>query len=138
MCLELSRDWYNKNEQTNCRALASVHILEKGQKGVVSRDLVKPVAKKSKSGIKRQLKSLKLSIGDMDSERSMEKVKTAYRREAMRTHPDVGGDGEKFKIVSESYQELIQWLKSPVFIIGRGVPNKWSYDGTSYRWRTPL
>ena len=138
MCLELSREWYNKNEQTNCRALASVHILKKGQKGVVSKDLIEPVAKKSKYNIQKQLKSLKLSIDDMDSEGSKEKIKAAYRKEAMRTHPDVGGDGEKFKIVSESYQELIQWLKIPVFIIARGVPDKWSYDGTSYKWRTPL
>jgi len=138
MCIELSREWYNNNQDTNCRALASIHILKKGLTGIVAKDLVKPVTRKGGANIKRQLKALRLSLEDVESERSKEKVKAAYRKEAMKTHPDVGGDGEKFKIVSESYQELIQWLKSPSYVVTRGVPEKWSYDGQSYKWRAPL
>ncbi|MFC1815508.1 J domain-containing protein [Thermodesulfobacteriota bacterium] len=138
MCIELSREWYNKNKQTNCRVLASIHILNKGQKGVISKDLIKPMVKKSKSNIKKQLISLKLSVEDIDDEGSKEKIKAAYRKEALKTHPDVGGDEEKFKSISEAYQELISWLKNPHFIIRRGVPGKWSYDGRNFKWRTPL
>ena len=138
MCIELSREWYNKNKQTKCRALASIYILNKGQRGIISKELMKPMEKKSKSNIKKQLKFLKLSIEETDSEGLKEKIKAAYRKEAMKTHPDVRGDEEKFKIISEAYQELIEWLKSPSFIIGRGVPGKWSYDGSTYKWRTPL
>lgn len=138
MCIELSREWYNNNQHTNCRALASIHILKKGLTGIVAKDLVKPVTKRSGANITKQLKALRLSLEDIVSEKSKEKIKAAYRKEALKTHPDVGGDGEKFKIVSESYQELIQWLKSPSYVVSRGVPEKWSYDGYSYKWRAPL
>jgi predicted nucleic acid-binding Zn ribbon protein len=138
MCIELSREWYNKNKQSRCRSLTAIHILNKGQKGTVSSDTVKPVARISGSNIQKQLKTLKLSLNDIHSDGSREKIKTAYRKEALRTHPDVGGDGEKFKIVSESYQELIEWLKHPHYSISRGVPGKWSYDGASFKWRVPL
>ena len=115
-----------------------MYILDKGQKGIISKDLIKPLEKKSRSNIKKQLKCLKLRNEETDSEGLREKIRVAYRKEAMKTHPDVGGDEEKFKILSEAYQELIEWLKSPSFIIGRGVPDKWSYDGSTYKWRTPL
>lgn len=138
MCIELSREWYDKNKQSGCRALAAVHILNKGQKGVISEDSIRPVSKISRSNIQKQLKALKLSIRDIHSEVSKERVRAAYRKQALKTHPDVGGDGEKFKIVSESYQEIIEWLKNPHFVISHGVPGKWSYDGDSYKWKTPL
>ena len=138
MCIELSREWYNNNKHTNCRALASIHILKKGLRGITTKDLVRPVTKKGRANIKKQLKSLRLSLEDVESEGSKEKIKAAYRKEALKTHPDVGGDGEKFKIVADSYQELIQWLKSPLHVVTRGVPDKWSYDGHSYKWKTPL
>jgi len=138
MCIELSREWYNKNKQSRCRSLTAIHILNKGHKGTITGDMVKPVAKISGTNIQKQLRTLKLSIHDIRSDESSRKIKTAYRKEAMRTHPDVGGDGEKFKIVSEAYQELFQWLKHPRFIISRGVPGKWSYDGSSLKWRAPL
>lgn len=138
MCIDLSREWYHKNKQSRCRLLTAIHILNKGQKGTVSDDMVRPVTKICKSTIQKQLKTLKLSIDDIRSAGSKEKLKTAYRKEALQTHPDVGGDGEQFKIVAEAYQELIEWLKHPHLIMSRGVPGKWSYDGSSFKWRAPL
>lgn len=138
MCIELSREWYNKNKQSRCRPLTAIHILNQGRRGAFSTDMVRPMAKISESHIQKQLQTLKLTIHDIRSDKSREKLKSAYRKEAMRTHPDVGGNGEKFKIVSEAYQELIEWLKHPRFIITRGVPDKWSYDGSSFKWRAPL
>ena len=138
MCIELSREWYHKNKQSRCRLLTAIYILNKGQKGTVSRNMVEPVARIKGAKIQKPLKILKLSIDEIHSEGSGEKTKTAYRKEALRTHPDVGGDGEKFKIVSEAYQELSEWLKHPCFIISRGLPGRWSYDGASFKWRAPL
>jgi len=134
----LSRTWYHKNRQCNCRSLAAVHTLSKGKRGVVSRDLIKPISRISRASVQKQLKTLKLSVDDIRSNGSNEKLKSAYRRAALETHPDVGGDGEKFRIVSEAYQELVEWLKHPRFVMSRGVPGKWSYDSCSYRWRAPL
>lgn len=138
MCIELSREWYNKNRQSRCRSLTAIHILNKGQKGAATRSMVEPVARISGASVLKQLKTLNLSFDDIRSDGSKEKLKTAYRQEALRTHPDVGGDGEKFKVIVEAYQELIEWLKHPRFTISRGVPGKWSYDGGSFKWRAPL
>jgi hypothetical protein len=138
MCLDLSREWYHKNQQTRCRTLASIYVLNQGEKGIISRDAIRPVTKRTRTRIQQQLNCLKLSVADVASEKSEEKVKAAYRREALKTHPDVGGDGAKFRIISNAYHELIAWLKNPSFVYERGVPDKWSYDGSSYKWRTPL
>lgn len=139
MCLDLSREWYHKNQQTRCRNLASMYVLNKQKKGLISRDTIRPLIRRTRTNVQQQLKCLKLSIKDVDSDKSEERVKAAYRREAMRTHPDIeGGDGARFRIVSEAYHELITWLKKPTFICERGVPEKWSYDGAGFKWRTPL
>ncbi|MEW6671726.1 MAG: J domain-containing protein [Thermodesulfobacteriota bacterium] len=138
MCIELSREWYNKNKESRCRSLTAIHILNKAQKGTITRNMVEPVARISGATVLKQLKTLNLSLDDVRPNGSKDKIKAAYRKEALKTHPDVGGDGEQFKIVVEAYQELIEWLKHPHFIISRGVPGKWSYDGGSFKWRAPL
>lgn len=138
MYIELSREWHEKNTESRCRTLTAIHILNKGQRGTVPKATVQPVERLSGAKIHRQLRTLKLTVEDICSDGSRGRIKSAYRREAMRTHPDVGGNGEKFKIVAESYQELIEWLKHPNFVTSRGVPGKWSYDGASFKWRAPL
>lgn len=37
---------------------------------------------------------------------SVDQIKQAYRRKAMQTHPDKGGDAEEFKRVNEAYETL--------------------------------
>jgi len=37
---------------------------------------------------------------------SADELKTAYKRQAMKNHPDKGGDPEKFKQINEAYQAL--------------------------------
>lgn len=37
---------------------------------------------------------------------SADELKTAYKRQAMKNHPDKGGDPEKFKKINEAYQAL--------------------------------
>jgi len=37
---------------------------------------------------------------------SADELKTAYKRQAMKNHPDKGGDPEKFKQINEAYQNL--------------------------------
>ena len=138
MCLDLSQEWYQKNQQTRCRPLTSLHMLNQWKKGLVTRETMRPVIKRIRTNFQQQLKCLKLSLEDVSSEKSEESVKAAYRREALKTHPDKGGDSSQFRAVSDAYQEVTAWLKNPSFVFVRGIEGKWSYDGTSCKWRTPL
>lgn len=44
----------------------------------------------------------------------VEEVKTAFRSQAKRTHPDLGGRAEDFRRVSEAYQRLLELLSGPL------------------------
>ena len=46
---------------------------------------------------------------------SDDEIKTAYRKMAMKHHPDRGGDEKKFKEVEEAYRTLSDPEKSRAF-----------------------
>jgi DnaJ-class molecular chaperone len=47
----------------------------------------------------------------IEQEDSLETAKKAYRKLAMEHHPDVGGDDDIFKLVSEAYTEFCETAK---------------------------
>jgi curved DNA-binding protein len=53
---------------------------------------------------------------------SQDEIKSAYRKMAMKYHPDRGGDEKKFKEVEEAYRTLSDPQKKQVFDMG-GDPN---------------
>lgn len=44
----------------------------------------------------------------------MQEVKKAYRRLAKETHPDLGGDGERFKEINDAYTAIEKGTYVPV------------------------
>lgn len=42
----------------------------------------------------------------VDPKATTEEIKKAYRKKAIKLHPDKGGDPEKFKELAESYEIL--------------------------------
>ena len=44
---------------------------------------------------------------ELDSDASDDDIKQAFRKKALETHPDKGGDPEKFRKVREAYECLI-------------------------------
>lgn len=46
------------------------------------------------------------SLLEVPKTASMEQIKQAYRRKALQTHPDKGGDSEVFKKINEAYETL--------------------------------
>jgi curved DNA-binding protein len=61
-------------------------------------------------------------------------IKTAYRKMAMKHHPDRGGDEKKFKEVTEAYETLSDPQKKQMFDMGVD-PNA---QHTSYRQGSPF
>ena len=73
----------------------------------------------------------------LDSPELIKIIKSAYRRQALRHHPDHGGDSASFRRIHQAYQELVDWAESPSFVNRRGFPDKWFYDGMTNRWVQP-
>ena len=127
--------WYNK-KRTGKRYQASQHVFEQAIKKNIPLDSVIPIEIKSPVRIKKFLTSLKLTTDDLQSHQAKKAVKSAYRKEALKHHPDRGGDSDSFRKVNTAYQELTNWLQSPTLRLRRGIPGKWCFDGN--KWKTPL
>jgi len=52
---------------------------------------------------------------DVDKDASAEEIKKAYRKKAIKEHPDKGGDPEKFKEISLAYQVLSDPNKKQIY-----------------------
>ena len=85
----------------------------------------------------RFLIRLQLGKSVLNSPELDKAIKTAYRKQALKHHPDHGGDSAAFRRIHQAYRELIEWAESPTFVRRRGFPDKWFYDGTRNRWVQP-
>jgi DNA-directed RNA polymerase specialized sigma24 family protein len=81
---------------------------------------------------------LELSSDDLVPANLELKIKNAYRRQAKKHHPDLGGCQESFLKIQDAYEKLSQWAKRPTFIRQRGFPDKWFYQGANNRWIKPI
>ncbi|MFN3360876.1 MAG: DnaJ domain-containing protein [Pseudanabaenaceae cyanobacterium] len=52
-----------------------------------------------------------LDMLDLDYPFTIAELKQAYRRQALRNHPDRGGDAEKFRKIQAAYEYLLQNIK---------------------------
>jgi hypothetical protein len=87
----------------------------------------------------RNLTCLQLKKDDLLQAREPERlIKAAYRKAAIKHHPDQGGDSETFRLVHTAYQDLLRWLNKPSYQSRKGVPGQWSYLAGRSNWLTPL
>ena len=56
--------------------------------------------------------SAKAILG-VDADATVDELKRAYRKRALETHPDRGGDANAFRLVQASYERLIARAKKP-------------------------
>ncbi len=80
---------------------------------------------------------LKLGKSVLNSPELFRVIKTAYRQQALKHHPDRGGDADSFRKIHQAYEELLNWAENPSFVRRRGFPDKWFYDSTTNRWVQP-
>ena len=129
--------WWSEKYRTNKRYLASSQVLRQAYKNHSSPNSVMPEicivpSIKSTCLIRLQLNKSDLSPGNLEST-----IKRAYRQQAMKYHPDLGGSRESFIKVQEAYERLTAWAKRPTFTHQRGFPDKWLYEGARNRWLKP-
>jgi hypothetical protein len=133
----LGNAWWAERKRTNKRYLANRFILEKAKSKDPESVPIKPLEVQQPAKLKKSLMFLKLQKSDLNSPSLHRKIKSAYRKQAMRYHPDLGGDAAGFRKLHDAYEQIIKWSENPVFIRRRGFPDKWFYDGGTVRWIQP-
>jgi len=137
MANRLGRDWWKQRSRTRRRYLATRHLLDNAtfqdntMGSVTPFEFKKPVLRKD------FLVCLDLNRADLTSPDALIKIKSAFRRQAMKAHPDRGGSAASFRRIHEAYHQLITWADHPVFTRRRGFPDRWFYDGITNRWVQP-
>jgi len=137
VCKTLNKEWYNKKQASRSRRAASEHLLKIGLRNIIPKDNVTPIAVNCHSKISRKLTHFNLSIEDL-SENPEEQIKSAYRKKVKKHHPDYGGNAVDFIIISEAYQDILRFINNPNIRTRTGLPGRWSYDSSNYKWSAPL
>ena len=133
----LGNTWWAEKKRTNKRYLATRLLLEKAESKNVTSASIKPFEVKEPVRLAKSLAFLRLSKSDLNSPELQQKIKKAYRMQAMRHHPDLGGDAAVFRKLHDAYEQILKWSENPIFIRRRGFPDKWFYDGGTNRWVQP-
>lgn len=129
--------WWTERNRTNKRYIASRTVFEHAGKNHRALDKVKPLEFVKPARIKKPLIHLRLTRPDLQRPRLEERIRQAFRRQAMRHHPDRGGEAEDFRRIHQAYQQLLGWARHPTFVKRRGFPDKWFYEGRYNRWVQP-
>ncbi|MEW6443965.1 MAG: J domain-containing protein [bacterium] len=124
----LGASWHLVVKQTGKRYLATRQVLERALRQEASRAEVIPVEEREFLFSRDSLSRLRLTPADLLSPQAKHAVKSAYRREAKRHHPDRGGNPRLFREIHAAHLDLLSWIDHPRYLTRRGVPNKWSYD----------
>lgn len=138
MLMQLEREWYKKMWQTQSFPIAKKHILDSGEKNLLSPDSLKPITQRNTTSVEKQLSELNISLDELFNTEPELVIKNAWRRKAKKHHPDISGDVKTFIEIQKAYQEINEWLKNPIIKKRSGVPDQWSYDGKTRQWKYPL
>ena len=133
----LGNAWWTERKKTNRKYLASRHVLEKANRKNAQTDSVKPLEMKIPAVKGKSLINLKIGRSELNTPQLQKLIKNAYRTQAKKHHPDLGGNAAAFRKIHQAYEELVSWAESPSFVERRGFPDKWFYDSDRNRWVQP-
>jgi hypothetical protein len=139
MANTLGAAWWKEMKRTNRKYLANNYVLGKAMRQDADGDSVRPMEIRIPSirGQGKSLIYLQLGAKDLRSSALKTIIKSAYRRQALRHHPDKGGDEATFRKIHRAYEALSRWAEMPSFSRRSGFPDKWFYDGVKNRWVQP-
>jgi hypothetical protein len=133
----LGNAWWAERNRTNKRYVATRHLLEKAAVKDADSAPIRPLEVKEPARLASSLTFLKLKKTELNSPGLQKKIKSAYRKQAMQHHPDLGGDAAAFRRLHEAYEQMIRWSENPIYVKRRGFPDKWFYAGETNRWVQP-
>ncbi|MCG6911881.1 MAG: J domain-containing protein [Deltaproteobacteria bacterium] len=135
----LGNRWWQEKKRTRRSYLASRLVLEKADRKNDAPGALKPqdIRIPTLKGNGRSLVHLQLSRADLDRPELKKVIKSAFRRQARKHHPDFGGGGGAFRRIYQAYEDLMTWAEEPTFTRRSGFPDKWFYDGEKNRWVQP-
>lgn len=133
----LGNVWWAERRRTNKKYRAAQLVFDQARRQNSQNDEIQPLEIRLPSVKDKSLIHLKLGRKDLQSSQLRKIIKNAYRRQAKKHHPDLGGDSYNFQRIHRAYEELITWAESPTFVRRRGFPDKWFYNGDTNRWVQP-
>ena len=133
----LGNSWWTERKRTNRKYLASRHVLDKANQKNGQTNSVRPLEIKIPAVKGKSLINLKIGRSELKTPQLQKLIKSAYRAQAKKHHPDIGGNTAAFRKIHQAYEELISWAESPTFVERHGFPDKWFYDGNKNRWVQP-
>ncbi len=134
---KLGNAWWSEKKRTHRSYLATRHLLEKAKSKKTSSSLVIPKETKLPIIKESTLTCLKLGKPALNSPELEKIIRSAFRLQAKKHHPDLGGDTDTFRKIHQAYLELIKWTENPSYQMRRGFPDKWFYDGHKNKWLQP-
>jgi hypothetical protein len=138
MITRLGNHWWAEKERTRKRYLASRHLLKMARRQEDAFGSLRPREELRPTMLGGSLVQLKLRREDLNSPELQRIIKSAFRRQALRYHPDRGGSSAMFQKLHAAYEQMLEWAESPTFTTSRGFPDRWFYDGRTNRWVQPM
>jgi len=133
----LGNRWWAEKKRTNRNYLATRLLLENARRNDPAFCPVMPPEIKIPAVKKASLIHLKLGKSDLNSPELEKIIKSAFRLQVKKHHPDLGGDTDTFRRIHQAYLELISWAENPSYLKRRGFPDRWFYDSNKNRWLQP-
>jgi hypothetical protein len=137
MSAVLGNKWWAEKNRTNKHYLASRHILDQAKRKAIKGNCTVPFETRIPTVNKSSLTHLRLSKSELHSPQLGKIIKSAYRVQVKKHHPDLGGKPDTFRKIHQAYLDLVQWAENPSYIKRRGFPDKWFYDGNKNKWVQP-
>jgi hypothetical protein len=133
----MGNEWWAEKNRTNRHYLATRCLLQKARRRKSSHHPDMPMEVRIPMIKASSLACLNLYKSELNSDEPKKVIKSAYRLQAKKHHPDLGGDTATFRKIHQAYLDLIQWSENPCFQRRRGFPDKWFYDANQNRWLQP-
>ncbi len=141
LILYWGKKWHELVNSSNSKSYASFFLIKQTYIEELDPEMLKPVKimiPKLTEKEKFYLKILRIKKEDLFTSHPVDIIRSAYKRMAKLYHPDMGGDEEKFKQLTEAYRHILMWAKNPSYTFRKAIVGCWSYDGKTNRWTPPL